>query len=466
MRSATKKKLEERSAQNLPPKKSLFSEEKTSEFMNLGTVYFDSSKNDFWILHPQTGWVNYNETQFRRYLKTKGYYSKQDEGKTYSEIDWLMVKVSHERRLDFCGQVGGYPPGLHRICGKQVLITHGPKIPEAARGKWDTLKNFFTQLLGTQTKYFFSWLKSAFVSLESGFPWRPGQLLAIAGPANCGKSLCQSLITEILGGRACKPYQYLIGESNFNSHFLSTEHWMIEDDTSSTDFRARRHLGAMLKNAIVNSVQNYHAKGRDPLSVTPFVRLTFTLNDNEDSLLVLPPLERDIIDKVILLRASKADTPGEKNGENARRKFWETLLGEIPAFIFALKNWEIPKEIRDKRFGVVAWQNPDLVKDVQTLSNEFKLLNLLDLYDPWGPTCDVFEGDALDVERFLRHKDKSGEVAKLLYYTSSCGRLLSALAKATPQRVTVISKNGHQNLYAISKPKKFKNNLVNSKTFF
>ena len=63
--------------------------------------------------------------------------------------------------------------------------------------------------------------------------------------------MLQNILTVILGGRAAKPYQFMTGGTGFNSDMFGAEHLMIEDESPSTDMRARRAFGAQIKNMTV-----------------------------------------------------------------------------------------------------------------------------------------------------------------------------------------------------------------------
>jgi len=426
------------------------------EIEGLPDIWFASNGKPFWRLNGAE-YIDYTETEFKRLLKTKGFPSKPLEGRHFSPLEDVMVKMQHKRRVDWAGPLAGYKPGRYEICGKQFLIPTGPNLPKLKRGSWKTIRKLIVELLGDKRDYFYGWMKSAHASLENGFPWRPGQLLAIAGPRGCGKSLLQNLITLMLGGRSCKPYGYLCGEEKFNAAFFGSEHWMIEDEASSTDIRVRRHFGAMIKNALVNNVQNMRGMFKDSLAVTPYLRMTMSLNDEVENLMTLPPLEEDITDKIILLRAYPATVPDDSEVHGARKAFWDQLVSEIPAFLEQLQRWEITDEMSDVRFGVKAFQDPDLTVQLESLSPEAKLLNWIDTSGIWEHRVDgmltlKLQGTQVKIEKLLRSWDGKGELNRMLSWSSACGIFLSRLARKQPKRVTVERLATHQNFYSIFAP--------------
>src|SRR6185312_10273067 len=112
----------------------------------------------------------------------------------------------------------------------------------------------------------------------------------------CGKSLLQYFITEILGGRAANPFEYLMGEK-FNKDLSGAEHWMVEDPGTSTDNRTRREFGAKIKEATVNRDLRINGKGKDAGLLQVFRRVTISINNEKEELAVAPPMVEGVADK-------------------------------------------------------------------------------------------------------------------------------------------------------------------------
>jgi hypothetical protein len=265
--------------------------------------------------------------------------------------------------------------------------------------------------------------------------YRPGQALAIAGPAGCGKSLFQALITEILGGRSAKPYRYMSGATDFNSDLFGAEHLVIEDEVASTDLRKRLGFGAQIKNVTVNATQSCHAKCRPALTLTPCWRLSISVNDEPENLLIFPPLDESIADKLILPKADKQPMPMPTETPEQHAAFWATLLGELPAFLHFLSAWEIPHALRSPRFGIVHYHNPLLLAAINQLAPEEQLLQLIDTYVV--ADCD-WEGTAGGLADLLFAATSSYDAAlakRLLNWSTAAGTYLGRLASRYPERV-------------------------------
>jgi hypothetical protein len=287
---------------------------------------------------------------------------------------------------------------------------------------------------GRQLDYFYSWLKIAWETLLAGLHM-PGQAMAIAGPINSGKSLLQSLITEILGGRNGKPYQYMAGETPFNADLIRAEHLIIEDEQASPDLRTRRKLGSHIKNITVNGDQRCHQKGRTPVMLRPFWRLSISLNDQPEDLLVLPPIDRSLGDKIMLFRAKAVAMPMPTSPAPERKVFYDALVAELPAFLHWLGEWSIPEDIKCDRYGVKAYHHPDLLKEIDANAPEARLLQLIDDYVLIGR--DVWEGTARGLEAILTAADSrcNHQARQLFTQVNTCGTYLGRLADKHPDRV-------------------------------
>jgi hypothetical protein len=406
-------------------------------------IYYDAPKRKFWAHNDRQELVEYPATHIRLMLIEAGVSPQQAPGEVMNPVEANFLRIRQKNDVNWSGALAGYKPGVYDICGTRILITSGPKIIRAARGPWPTIKDLLGQLLGDQVEHVYGWLKSALRALHHGPPWRPGQALAIAGPAGCGKSLLQSMFTEILGGRVAKPYRYLSGETPFNGDLIAAEHLAIEDDAESTDLRTRRHFGSQLKGLIANSVTSFHPKGGQAMSLTPFWRVSITLNDEPENLMVLPPLDSGLKDKIFLLRAWMTTLPFANDNLTERTRYRQKLTEELPAFIHFLQTWRIPTKWKDQRYGVKAWQNAELLYELQTLQPEFRLLELIERLHVWHIDAQVWEGTAIELERELRDKDKRGEVDRLITFNSAVGTYLGRLVKCFPERI--MRKRGENN---------------------
>jgi len=398
-------------------------------------AYYDMTRKAYWTCNHSGEWQEYGSETLRLLLRRRGWSDKIHDKEGLSLAEGMLLRIAHENGVHYAGPLAGFVPGIYDVSGSRVLVTRGPKLIKPADVPYETLRTFFRQLLGTQENHFFGWIKWAMQSLRAGHPWNPGQMLALAGPPGSGKSLAQQLITLMLGGRSAKPYRYMIGETSFNADLFGAEHLAIEDEPASTDLRTRRHFGAQVKNLCVNKEQSFHDKGKRALTLQPFVRLSITLNDEPESLMVLPPLDNDLKDKIILLKASPVDFPFPSKEFPDSQSYWRQLLAELPGFMLRMQQWRIPTSMRDQRFGVRAWQNPDLLWEVDSLSPELKLWQLIDSSGIIPRTTGVWEGSAAELETTLRGGTHKEEAGRLFSFNTACGVYLQRLKAKMPGKV-------------------------------
>jgi hypothetical protein len=180
--------------------------------------------------------------------------------------------------------------------------------------------------------------------------------------------------------RACssKPYQFMMGHTQFNSHMFGAEHLMLEDEAESVDIRSRRHFAANIKTILTGRDQNCHAKHREALILNPLWRMSLSLNDDPERLQVLPPLDIDVRDKIIVLKVIKSRMPMPTGSPELDARFWNQLILELPAFLHHLEQWQVPSELADSRYGITPYQHPEIVEKLEQTTPELKLLEFID----------------------------------------------------------------------------------------
>ncbi len=408
----------------------------------LPEIYYDHQQKHYWMPDAPGNWMQVNEVGVVRKLRTQGIRDKAGKGEISTPMDHVLVEIQANNVIHYSAPLAGHDKGVHRILGRRILVTESPRLIEPVPGEWPLLAKILENMLDDpihdQRPYFLGWLKVAVEALHAK-RIRPGQALALAGPKNCGKSLWQNLITELLGGRMAKPYSYMTGRTPFNSELFAAEHLMIEDEAASTDMRARRAFGAELKNMTVSDNRRFHAKHREALTLNPFWRLTISVNDEPENLMVLPPLDESLVDKIILLRARCRPMPIDTSTESGRQAFSSRLTAELPHLVHHLFNWSIPAELVSGRFGVKHYHHPDLLRSIDDLSSELRLLSLVDgevfhnpcAEEPWEDTAEALERRLTGPNSHCRH-----EAQKLFSFTTACGVFLGRLAKLKPERVS------------------------------
>lgn len=352
-----------------------------------------------------------------------------------------LVQAQVHRYVSFAGPLAGHKRGMKTLPdGTRYLVTSSFKESLGTVGKDISASNFrafIRELVGDdQALRLEYWMKVGRESLLAG-DFRPGQALVLAGPAGCGKSLLQALLTEWFGGREGRPYRYMSGETPFNGDLAGAEHLVIEDEHASTDMRTRRKVGSALKLLTFCQNMSVHPKGRQAITLPVFHRLSITINDEPENLCFLPPIDPSLEDKQLILVCRPV------KGLTDRKKDWARLSGDLPALESILKRTVIPKAMREPRCGVAAWQNPSVLDVLRDMENDVRLLSLIDETLFHGGTTErQWEGSADALHSRLIDGPRHEPVRQLLHYPGQTGHLLSRLKRRHPERVTSRCLNG------------------------
>jgi Domain of unknown function (DUF3854) len=408
-------------------------------------AYYDQDRKEFVLKTKELqNYQSHSEAQFKRDLRFQRISGQCIPGRFWSQTDIVLQYLQDKKFVDYVGALAGKRCGFYFENGIRFLVTSEPKLIAPAKGKWKTLEKFLVQLLcGKDEPYgeaqltaLYGWLKVGFGAFRDR-RFQPGQALAIAGPVESGKSLLQGLITQIFGGRCAKPALFLQGRTDFNGELFEAEHLMLEDEAASTTHAARVALAVKIKEITANRIQTCHPKFRPIVNLSPWWRLTISLNDRPERLLILPPLVEDIADKLILLRASCHPMPMPTDTAEEQQIFWNTLVAELPAFLHYLVNdFTITEDWRNARFGVRAFHHPMLLTELEELSPAIALLDLIDLANIWEVHSSVWEGTAKELRALLiAHHKTSRDADRLLHWTNACGQFLNDLARIRPLRV-------------------------------
>lgn len=404
---------------------------------------FDLATNSYYTRNNSGGYQRLPKDQVTALLRRKGFSDKHrlDDGLSWVESELLDITL--QRSVHYAGPLGGYQPGIYDIYSSRILVIAGPTVMKPVQGRWDHLRTFLDTLLKDQWKYFAGWLKVALRSLRAGFPWAPGQLLAVAGEGGSGKSNLQKLLTPMLGNRVSSPYEYMSSSTNFNAEIYGSEHGLIGDTNHKTDARSRRNFGAAIKKLVAEPLHYVRGMYKAPICLTPFLRLSMTCNDNDEALKVLPSIDSDVAGKIMLLKANEVDYVKLTKKFRDWPAYWAQLESELPAFVHALTRWQIPASIADKRYGIVSFKDPGLIEKLQKLTPEDNLLATIDAYIFADKHVDHWSGLAGDMVKTLSGLMTSAGESRLYTGVMNCGQQLSMLAEKYPERVTAekIGKN-------------------------
>lgn len=364
---------------------------------------YDGSR--YWLENGEGEWVYLNGEQFKRHLKGLGVREDNIPGKTLTGIEYEMNKAEIENRIKWAGALAGHWSGFKQIAGNPVLVTQNPSlidpiepaadaetVPEGERSEvfgeargFPVLARVLKNLLSCdvvgerQVEVFTCYVRHTLDCLYGKF-WAKSPMLAIAGEVKCGKSLLIDILAQLFAKKVGKPYDWFIGKDNFNGELLESVLLVIDDEVSDTNPKSRALLGDRCKNitAAAGGLQRIRGIQKEGIGLQPLWRIVLAVNDTPDKLMVLPPIEEDNFDKMILLKAYRREFPMASDTPEEQRIFWMKLMSELPHFVWWVRNrFTIPDELKD-RFGVKWFHHPDVVKGLSELSSEMQLWHYLE----------------------------------------------------------------------------------------
>lgn len=432
--------------------------------------YFYNEELSRFMRKNQAGhWITLNEGAFLRYLKKeRRLRDKPAPGKLLSPAHDVLCDIENNHRVAYAGVIAGYKSGLHQISGRRVLVTEDPQYITPQPGAWPLLEKYLTGLfcgeeLGAegappikidQRPWVYGWLQHVAQCFYEGRT-SSGLAFCLAGDPGTGKSFFALLVRWMLGGRVAKPYKFMMNDDSFNRDLIEAVLQLIDDENQAdTDYKARQKFAGEVKMIVANNEFRVRAMHTDPFAIPVLRRLMVLCNLQGTRLLVLPPLDGDVDDKMDLFKAyppplptgdlstwregrPTLDTPAEQacwpmpmpTRTEAEKEAWRAAVhAELPAFLWWLLNeYKMPTHVSGGRFVVRHYHHPAIVAALHEHSPHARLWELLvrsrvvfsEYIPPSGPDepaewvtrKEGWTGSAGDLEQLLK-KSESCQLSK------------------------------------------------------
>jgi len=410
-------------------------------------AFYEKGGRLFWIQTSHRAWIPVDTSSVKRHLKAWKFIHFHHPVQL-SPQEQELNRIQTDCAVDYVGGVAGYRKGLRRICSHDVLVTSEPLLLAPTEGDFPLIRRFLEGLLNEpddgidQRDHLYCWLKTSLQSLYAGEA-SLGPAMILVGPAHAGKSYLQTIITMMMGGRSANPYQYMTGQTPFNSELFQAEHLSIEDQMAPGRASEQVFFTQKFKEFCVNERRSCHRKGREQITLCSYCRVTVSVNEEPHCLETLPRLMEDVKDKLMILRAGHRRIPVRKKDESIA-SFHNAVRKELPCFIeHLLYHYSIPDHLREPRFGFSMFHHPEVLIKMNSSKPEFKLLQLIDrqLFKPEEggvPAKDPWIGRASELEFKLMTPGTSTSYEARALFTSpnACGYLLSLLEKLKPEQFT------------------------------
>lgn len=324
-----------------------------------------------------------------------------------SEVERALFDITELRRVEVALPFVYRPDGVIEANGMKCLntSTRRPVLPVPDMVEWGEGFPKIAHWLGyafppvpgldgqpdpaRQLNHFMAYLKHFYVGALTQDPQR-GLALFVAGPRNAGKNLLNKGVIGALMGGSQDASKYLLEGDKFNDQLFGVSHWRIDDAVASSDEKSMRAFSQMLKQIIANDALVYrpmYGSGRDAEWIG---RIVITLNDDPESLRILPQTDINIVDKILLLKMQAQPLAG-----------WEMsdaqIAIELPFFAAFLRDWVPPAYCMptEPRFGVATYAHPDLLASAASTNTTASFEELLLLWrKEWFATGGVGETDA------------------------------------------------------------------------
>lgn len=365
--------------------------------------YYRSPDGAFWWKNKRGEWIGRPQSDFKLKLKAEGKCTTVMDGEKMSELERDFLLVSAENGVDYAGLISGWKPGYYERDGTRYLISR--EIPALTPNEdWQDALEDFPNILHliysvfdgadehfdppeiAQSTLFLAWWRHAFRNLRnrSDDTGLRGLALVLAGDAGCGKTLMKEFIRISFGGKEAQPYRWFTGQEQFNGNLMQSPLWTVDDEQADTGIKARNHFGAKLKLCVANAGVPFRAMHRDELTLYPFRRIVVCVNREPERLMVLPPLEGDVKDKMLIFKCYTNDIcTGLRTKSGAEKAaFFQQIVKELPHFLHWLCNdWEPPEGIEIAgRFGVPDYCHAEIGRELFTLSPNQRLWDLIRKY--------------------------------------------------------------------------------------
>jgi hypothetical protein len=387
--------------------------------IRVGNVYFQHSKKAPVV------------TGLSRYLS-----QKYDDMK---ELNAAIKATIADRELDggiqWSGNIAGHRQGLTSdIDGRPILVLSEAQQPDPAPGECPLITDMLTQAFSDPIAFevCMSWLAGRYRAVRD-HTHIPSPMLVMAGEVNSGKSLLAWIIAKALGGRTANPYSAWAGGMLWNDDLVGAELLLVDDCAGSTDMRARRNFGAAFKEAMYPFIVQLRKRNTSSVSVRPVWACVVCCNDTPEALQIIPPLDADMADKVILLHVSPLTLTVDTSTPEGKNALQTAIIAELPAFCHQLAHWITPEELRDSRSGVKAWRDADLLDSVDANSPARRIETLLvAAMENLGIWHDIpREFTAMEIETRLTdpYSPVRDQARALFHWHGACGAALARLAK-------------------------------------
>ena len=358
---------------------------------------------------------------------------------TASEVDRALEMIRTRNTVTAISPLLFRPDGLVEDAGGRYLNTSvlrpmspAESLPPTEDMGFPWLNAYLTSAFATENDFwsFLAWLRHYYQGALTQNLSR-GLALFLAGGAGCGKTRLSKAVISPLMGRSEDASSFMLGNDKFNDSLFEAPLWTL-DDAVPPEGPARRKFGQFLKMVVANDKISRRAMFQSGSEVPWVGRVVITLNDDPESTQIIPDLEENTRDKLMLL---KVVAPRFPEGMAANPSDAQIRV-ELPYFARWLLDAEFPEGFLapGTRFGVTAYRNPDLEVISARLSDTSSFEDLMmrwrrDYFESL-PSTPAWEGNSVDLMTSMHANDALRSVCQgLVRSPSAMGKQLNKLVR-------------------------------------
>jgi hypothetical protein len=317
------------------------------------------------------------------------------QGNSPSEVESALLHIQQSKVLDGAVPVVYDNRETLSIAGRRFLNLARVKVLEpdttTPNPQWGQGFPWIAAWLGSmftprkQLVYLLAWLKLFYEGARNGSLNR-GHAVFMVGGTNRGKTLMNAFWIPLLMGGGSEAGDFLVGGESFCKELLEVGHWHIDDSLAASDRIQHQKFSERVKRLIANPMVAYHPKFVDRQMVPFNGRLMVTLNEDPISLLMIPDLDRNIEDKLMVFGLNSKPFVFQGNAATER-----TLRQESPFFLNWLLNWRPLKSMvnTNHRWGMQNYIHPVVRRNAVANSYDSDLSGVLDIL--WETDNDMVE---------------------------------------------------------------------------
>lgn len=358
-----------------------FEVEKTGEVVD--RFWYDGQKylsrnpvRDEWMIQG-TGDVTLNVAG------TYGLLKSPDKKGELSPVERILHQVQLHKGVKGFANFVHRPEGEITSQGQRYMNISKVKVmePSGESGEWGErfpwLAQYMDGLLtdSHQKDILLAWWKHYYEGAREQSPTR-GQVMIIAGPQACGKTLFNTRVLAPSVGGGIEASDFYINGDEFGATYFSYGLHMVDDGEPGRHPNAQKATAARYKKTAASTLFTVNQKNEKRVSIEWSGRVCVTMNSDPESLKTMPELQQTLEDKLIVLKASE---PSDwfTDSENMEGQ----IKDELPHLLQWLVDWTPPEEVvSDSRYGVISHCDSSLRHDMEVDNADSIFLELLDLF--------------------------------------------------------------------------------------